>query len=177
MFSPIHWQTGSKNPNEIPERPYSGAASAERSRIVHQNSNPNPNSDQYSPSYRDIYSPPIAGANFSYQGGHIPLNNEVRHAREGFLTDVKSQLRVATEQLDLARKEAYENNQKAIELEKSIASFWNPELKKERLARKEENMKYMQLKEQLAKVLEQNNQLQVIKTILLKKKLFLNPQF
>ena len=169
MFSPVNWgaSTDGKN-NEIPERPYSGVGipSADRNLLNNNNNNngimnnqqPTMPSAQLHPAYRDLYSPPTVS--YPYQGGHVPINSEVRHAREVFLTDLKSQLRSTAEQLEISRKEAHENSQKAMELEKSISSFWNPELKKERLARKEENVKFLALKDQHNKVLDQNAQLQ-----------------
>ena len=144
MFSPVNWpSTNTAKVTDLPERPYSNAPP-----LNMQNPNPPGGGHPSSP-----YSPP--------NWGHVPLNNEVRHAREVYLTDVKSQLRMTSEQLDRARKDLHERDLKIAELEKSISSFWNPELKKERLARKEEYVKLIALKDQQKQFIEENHQLRV----------------
>ncbi|KAI1890313.1 hypothetical protein AGOR_G00152450 [Albula goreensis] len=82
-------------------------------------------------------------------------------ARDGALLDMQSQMRELQRENELLRRELDLKDSKLGSSTNSIKTFWSPELKKERVMRREEAARMSVLKEQMRVTHEENQHLQL----------------
>ncbi|XP_041446891.1 ERC protein 2-like isoform X3 [Xenopus laevis] len=94
-----------------------------------------------------------------HQHHHVP--SMLRQVRDSTLLDLQVQLKDLQRENELLRKELDIKDSKLGSSMNSIKTFWSPELKKERVLRKEEAARMSVLKEQMRVSSEENQHLQL----------------
>ncbi|XP_055468345.1 ERC protein 2 [Psammomys obesus] len=92
---------------------------------------------------------------------HHQLPSMLRQVRDSTMLDLQAQLKELQRENDLLRKELDIKDSKLGSSMNSIKTFWSPELKKERVLRKEEAARMSVLKEQMRVSHEENQHLQL----------------
>ncbi|XP_057179904.1 ELKS/Rab6-interacting/CAST family member 1 isoform X3 [Triplophysa rosa] len=94
---------------------------------------------------------------------HMPstVPHSLRQARDNTIMDLQAQLKEVLRENDLLRKEVDVKESKLSSSMNSIKTFWSPELKKERVLRKDEVSKITVWKEQYSVVQDENQHLQM----------------
>ncbi|XP_056604549.1 ELKS/Rab6-interacting/CAST family member 1 isoform X9 [Triplophysa dalaica] len=87
--------------------------------------------------------------------------HSLRQARDNTIMDLQAQLKEVLRENDLLRKEVDVKESKLSSSMNSIKTFWSPELKKERVLRKDEVSKITVWKEQYSVVQDENQHLQM----------------
>uniref|UniRef100_A0A3B3R3K6 ELKS/RAB6-interacting/CAST family member 2 n=1 Tax=Paramormyrops kingsleyae TaxID=1676925 RepID=A0A3B3R3K6_9TELE len=110
-------------------------------------------------------------------GGMPPHSHQVpsglRQLRDNAMLDLQSQMKDLQRENDLLRRELDVKDSKLGSSMNSIKTFWSPELKKERVMRKEEIARTSVLKEQM-RVTHEENQVDALRLRLEEKESFLN---
>uniref|UniRef100_A0A8C9S959 ELKS/RAB6-interacting/CAST family member 2 n=1 Tax=Scleropages formosus TaxID=113540 RepID=A0A8C9S959_SCLFO len=88
----------------------------------------------------------------------------LRQVRDNAMMDLQSQLKELQRENDLLRREMEVKENKLGSSMNSIKTFWSPELKKERVLRKEEAARTSVMKEQMRLTQEENQQLDARRT-------------
>ncbi len=83
------------------------------------------------------------------QAAFLPSTQDLRHARDTLILDLQSQIAELNKECAAYQMELEMTRDKLGSSMNSIKTFWSPELKKERVMRKEESGKLMTLSEQL----------------------------
>ncbi|KAF7665459.1 hypothetical protein LDENG_00142670 [Lucifuga dentata] len=96
-----------------------------------------------------------------HQGGPSALLRQAMRSSGGELLEMQAQLRDMQRENELLRRELDLKDSKLGSSTNSIKSFWSPELKKERIMRKEEAARTSILKEQMRVTHEENQHLQM----------------
>uniref|UniRef100_W5NA32 ELKS/RAB6-interacting/CAST family member 2 n=1 Tax=Lepisosteus oculatus TaxID=7918 RepID=W5NA32_LEPOC len=89
---------------------------------------------------------------------HHQVPSALRQVRDSTMLDLQAQLKDLQRENDLLRKELDIKDSKLGSSMNSIKTFWSPELKKERVLRKEEAARMSVLKEQMRVTHEENQQ-------------------
>ncbi|XP_004864382.1 ERC protein 2 isoform X12 [Heterocephalus glaber] len=92
---------------------------------------------------------------------HHQVPSMLRQVRDSTMLDLQAQLKELQRENDLLRKELDIKDSKLGSSMNSIKTFWSPELKKERVLRKEEAARMSVLKEQMRVSHEENQHLQL----------------
>ncbi|CAN8186139.1 unnamed protein product [Coccothraustes coccothraustes] len=92
---------------------------------------------------------------------HHQVPSMLRQVRDSTMLDLQAQLKDLQRENDLLRKELDIKDSKLGSSMNSIKTFWSPELKKERVLRKEEAARMSVLKEQMRVTHEENQHLQM----------------
>uniref|UniRef100_A0A8C0G680 ELKS/RAB6-interacting/CAST family member 2 n=1 Tax=Chelonoidis abingdonii TaxID=106734 RepID=A0A8C0G680_CHEAB len=92
---------------------------------------------------------------------HHQVPSVLRQVRDSTMLDLQAQLKELQRENDLLRKELDIKDSKLGSSMNSIKTFWSPELKKERVLRKEEAARMSVLKEQMRVSHEENQHLQL----------------
>ncbi|XP_066051444.1 ERC protein 2 isoform X4 [Chamaea fasciata] len=92
---------------------------------------------------------------------HHQVPSMLRQVRDSTMLDLQAQLKDLQRENDLLRKELDIKDSKLGSSMNSIKTFWSPELKKERVLRKEEAARMSVLKEQMRVSHEENQHLQM----------------
>uniref|UniRef100_A0A8C4XGB9 ELKS/RAB6-interacting/CAST family member 2 n=1 Tax=Erpetoichthys calabaricus TaxID=27687 RepID=A0A8C4XGB9_ERPCA len=99
---------------------------------------------------------------YADHGSHYhSVPSALRQGRDGGIHDLQNQLKDLQRENDLLRKELDIKDNKLGSSMNSIKTFWSPELKKERVLRKEEAARMSVLKEQMRVTQEENQHLQL----------------
>uniref|UniRef100_A0A8C4TFK9 ERC protein 2 n=1 Tax=Erpetoichthys calabaricus TaxID=27687 RepID=A0A8C4TFK9_ERPCA len=94
---------------------------------------------------------------YADHGSHYhSVPSALRQGRDGGIHDLQNQLKDLQRENDLLRKELDIKDNKLGSSMNSIKTFWSPELKKERVLRKEEAARMSVLKEQMRVTQEEN---------------------
>ena len=83
------------------------------------------------------------------QAMFLPPPSDLRHARDTLLLDLQAQMAALNKECMILQQELDLTRDKLSSSMNSIKTFWSPELKKERVLRKEESARLMALSEQL----------------------------
>uniref|UniRef100_A0A8C5KQ41 ELKS/RAB6-interacting/CAST family member 2 n=1 Tax=Jaculus jaculus TaxID=51337 RepID=A0A8C5KQ41_JACJA len=101
------------------------------------------------------------GLSSSSHHHHHQVPSMLRQVRDSTMLDLQAQLKELQRENDLLRKELDIKDSKLGSSMNSIKTFWSPELKKERVLRKEEAARMSVLKEQMRVSHEENQHLQL----------------
>ncbi|XP_048211756.1 ERC protein 2 isoform X2 [Perognathus longimembris pacificus] len=101
------------------------------------------------------------GLSSSAHHHHHQVPSMLRQVRDNTMLDLQAQLKELQRENDLLRKELDIKDSKLGSSMNSIKTFWSPELKKERVLRKEEAARMSVLKEQMRVSHEENQHLQL----------------
>uniref|UniRef100_A0AAQ4PIP2 ELKS/RAB6-interacting/CAST family member 2 n=1 Tax=Gasterosteus aculeatus aculeatus TaxID=481459 RepID=A0AAQ4PIP2_GASAC len=112
-------------------------------------------------SYSDLGSLSMLHHHHHHQGVPSALLRQAVRSSGGELLEMQVQLRDMQRENDLLRRELDLKDSKLGSSTNSIKSFWSPELKKERIMRKEEATRTSILKEQMRVTHEENQHLQM----------------
>ncbi|XP_068019772.1 ERC protein 2 isoform X4 [Melanerpes formicivorus] len=114
-------------------------------------------------SHTDVlsYSDQHGGLTTSSHHHHHQVPSMLRQVRDSTMLDLQAQLKELQRENDLLRKELDIKDSKLGSSMNSIKTFWSPELKKERVLRKEEAARMSVLKEQMRVSHEENQHLQM----------------
>ncbi|XP_057625455.1 ERC protein 2 isoform X2 [Chionomys nivalis] len=114
-------------------------------------------------SHTDIlsYTDQHGGLSGSSHHHHHQVPSMLRQVRDSTMLDLQAQLKELQRENDLLRKELDIKDSKLGSSMNSIKTFWSPELKKERVLRKEEAARMSVLKEQMRVSHEENQHLQL----------------
>ncbi|XP_044109290.1 ERC protein 2 isoform X2 [Neovison vison] len=114
-------------------------------------------------SHTDVlsYTDQHAGLTSSSHHHHHQVPSMLRQVRDSTMLDLQAQLKELQRENDLLRKELDIKDSKLGSSMNSIKTFWSPELKKERVLRKEEAARMSVLKEQMRVSHEENQHLQL----------------
>uniref|UniRef100_F6PN94 ELKS/RAB6-interacting/CAST family member 2 n=1 Tax=Monodelphis domestica TaxID=13616 RepID=F6PN94_MONDO len=114
-------------------------------------------------SHTDVlsYTDQHGGLTTSAHHHHHQVPSMLRQVRDSTMLDLQSQLKELQRENDLLRKELDIKDSKLGSSMNSIKTFWSPELKKERVLRKEEAARMSVLKEQMRVSHEENQHLQL----------------
>ena len=84
------------------------------------------------------------------QAQYLPSGHDMsRHSRDSLLLDMQSQMADMNKECAILQHELEASREKLSSSMNSIKTFWSPELKKERMIRKEENARFSALADQL----------------------------
>ncbi|XP_058278207.1 ERC protein 2 [Hirundo rustica] len=114
-------------------------------------------------SHTDVlsYTDQHGGLTTSSHHHHHQVPSMLRQVRDSAVLDLQAQLKDLQRENDLLRKELDIKDSKLGSSMNSIKTFWSPELKKERVLRKEEAARMSVLKEQMRVSHEENQHLQM----------------
>uniref|UniRef100_A0A672VBR0 ELKS/RAB6-interacting/CAST family member 2 n=1 Tax=Strigops habroptila TaxID=2489341 RepID=A0A672VBR0_STRHB len=114
-------------------------------------------------SHTDVlsYTDQHGGLTTSSHHHHHQIPSMLRQVRDSTMLDLQAQLKELQRENDLLRKELDIKDSKLGSSMNSIKTFWSPELKKERVLRKEEAARMSVLKEQMRVSHEENQHLQM----------------
>uniref|UniRef100_A0A8D3CG08 ELKS/RAB6-interacting/CAST family member 2 n=1 Tax=Scophthalmus maximus TaxID=52904 RepID=A0A8D3CG08_SCOMX len=112
-------------------------------------------------SYSDLGSLSMLHHHHHHQGVPSALLRQAVRSSGGELLEMQAQLRDMQRENELLRRELDLKDSKLGSSTNSIKSFWSPELKKERIMRKEEAARTSILKEQMRVTHEENQHLQM----------------
>ncbi|XP_027556716.1 ERC protein 2 [Neopelma chrysocephalum] len=114
-------------------------------------------------SHTDVlsYTDQHGGLTTSAHHHHHQVPSMLRQVRDSTMLDLQAQLKDLQRENDLLRKELDIKDSKLGSSMNSIKTFWSPELKKERVLRKEEAARMSVLKEQMRVSHEENQHLQL----------------
>ncbi|XP_040424809.1 ERC protein 2 isoform X8 [Cygnus olor] len=114
-------------------------------------------------SHTDVlsYTDQHGGLTTSSHHHHHQVPSMLRQVRDSTMLDLQAQLKDLQRENDLLRKELDIKDSKLGSSMNSIKTFWSPELKKERILRKEEAARMSVLKEQMRVSHEENQHLQM----------------
>ncbi|NXJ25505.1 ERC2 protein, partial [Dicrurus megarhynchus] len=114
-------------------------------------------------SHTDVlsYTDQHGGLTTSAHHHHHQVPSMLRQVRDSTMLDLQAQLKDLQRENDLLRKELDIKDSKLGSSMNSIKTFWSPELKKERVLRKEEAARMSVLKEQMRVSHEENQHLQM----------------
>uniref|UniRef100_A0A3B3ZDE6 Uncharacterized protein n=1 Tax=Periophthalmus magnuspinnatus TaxID=409849 RepID=A0A3B3ZDE6_9GOBI len=112
-------------------------------------------------SYSDLGSLSMLHAHHHHQGVPSALLRQAVRSSGGELLEMQAQLRDMQRENEMLRRELDLKDSKLGSSTNSIKSFWSPELKKERIMRKEEAARTSILKEQMRVTHEENQHLQM----------------
>ncbi|XP_068763666.1 ERC protein 2 isoform X3 [Struthio camelus] len=114
-------------------------------------------------SHTDVlsYTDQHGGLTTSSHHHHHQVPSMLRQVRDSTMLDLQAQLKELQRENDLLRKELDIKDSKLGSSMNSIKTFWSPELKKERVLRKEEAARMSVLKEQMRVSHEENQHLQM----------------
>uniref|UniRef100_A0A8C4FER9 ELKS/RAB6-interacting/CAST family member 2 n=1 Tax=Catagonus wagneri TaxID=51154 RepID=A0A8C4FER9_9CETA len=114
-------------------------------------------------SHTDVlsYTDQHGGLTSSSHHHHHQVPSMLRQVRDTTMLDLQAQLKELQRENDLLRKELDIKDSKLGSSMNSIKTFWSPELKKERVLRKEEAARMSVLKEQMRVSHEENQHLQL----------------
>ncbi|NXN28883.1 ERC2 protein, partial [Nycticryphes semicollaris] len=114
-------------------------------------------------SHTDVlsYTDQHGGLTASSHHHHHQVPSMLRQVRDSTMLDLQAQLKDLQRENDLLRKELDIKDSKLGSSMNSIKTFWSPELKKERVLRKEEAARMSVLKEQMRVSHEENQHLQM----------------
>ncbi|XP_030812543.1 ERC protein 2 isoform X3 [Camarhynchus parvulus] len=114
-------------------------------------------------SHTDVlsYADQHGGLTTSSHHHHHQVPSMLRQVRDSTMLDLQAQLKDLQRENDLLRKELDIKDSKLGSSMNSIKTFWSPELKKERVLRKEEAARMSVLKEQMRVSHEENQHLQM----------------
>ncbi|KAH1167358.1 hypothetical protein KIL84_002841 [Mauremys mutica] len=114
-------------------------------------------------SHTDVlsYTDQHGGLTTSSHHHHHQVPSMLRQVRDSTMLDLQVQLKELQRENDLLRKELDIKDSKLGSSMNSIKTFWSPELKKERVLRKEEAARMSVLKEQMRVSHEENQHLQL----------------
>ncbi|XP_030901936.2 ERC protein 2 [Melopsittacus undulatus] len=114
-------------------------------------------------SHTDVlsYTDQHGGLTTSSHHHHHQVPSMLRQVRDSTMLDLQAQLKDLQRENDLLRKELDIKDSKLGSSMNSIKTFWSPELKKERVLRKEEAARMSVLKEQMRVSHEENQHLQM----------------
>ncbi|XP_006519005.1 ERC protein 2 isoform X14 [Mus musculus] len=114
-------------------------------------------------SHTDVlsYTDQHGGLSGSSHHHHHQVPSMLRQVRDSTMLDLQAQLKELQRENDLLRKELDIKDSKLGSSMNSIKTFWSPELKKERVLRKEEAARMSVLKEQMRVSHEENQHLQL----------------
>ncbi|XP_068940676.1 ERC protein 2 [Petaurus breviceps papuanus] len=114
-------------------------------------------------SHTDVlsYTDQHGGLTTSSHHHHHQVPSMLRQVRDNTMLDLQAQLKELQRENDLLRKELDIKDSKLGSSMNSIKTFWSPELKKERVLRKEEAARMSVLKEQMRVSHEENQHLQL----------------
>ncbi|XP_017924025.1 ERC protein 2 [Manacus vitellinus] len=114
-------------------------------------------------SHTDVlsYTDQHGGLTTSAHHHHHQVPSMLRQVRDSAVLDLQAQLKDLQRENDLLRKELDIKDSKLGSSMNSIKTFWSPELKKERVLRKEEAARMSVLKEQMRVSHEENQHLQL----------------
>ncbi|XP_075288976.1 ERC protein 2 isoform X3 [Opisthocomus hoazin] len=117
-------------------------------------------------SHTDVlsYTDQHGGLTTSSHHHHHQVPSMLRQVRDSTMLDLQSQLKELQRENDLLRKELDIKDSKLGSSMNSIKTFWSPELKKERVLRKEEAARMSVLKEQMRVSHEENQFLDARRT-------------
>ncbi|XP_068019769.1 ERC protein 2 isoform X1 [Melanerpes formicivorus] len=117
-------------------------------------------------SHTDVlsYSDQHGGLTTSSHHHHHQVPSMLRQVRDSTMLDLQAQLKELQRENDLLRKELDIKDSKLGSSMNSIKTFWSPELKKERVLRKEEAARMSVLKEQMRVSHEENQFLDARRT-------------
>uniref|UniRef100_A0A5F8GSE0 ELKS/RAB6-interacting/CAST family member 2 n=1 Tax=Monodelphis domestica TaxID=13616 RepID=A0A5F8GSE0_MONDO len=117
-------------------------------------------------SHTDVlsYTDQHGGLTTSAHHHHHQVPSMLRQVRDSTMLDLQSQLKELQRENDLLRKELDIKDSKLGSSMNSIKTFWSPELKKERVLRKEEAARMSVLKEQMRVSHEENQFLDARRT-------------
>ncbi|XP_048344034.1 ERC protein 2 isoform X9 [Sphaerodactylus townsendi] len=130
-------------------------------RVTAMGSSPNIASAGLSHSDLLSYTDQHGGLTTSSHHHHHQLPSMLRQVRDSTMLDLQAQLKDMHRENDLLRKELDIKDSKLGSSMNSIKTFWSPELKKERVLRKEEAARMSVLKEQMRVSHEENQHLQL----------------
>ncbi|XP_053233830.1 ERC protein 2 isoform X2 [Podarcis muralis] len=130
-------------------------------RVTAMGSSPNIASAGLSHSDLLSYTDQHGGLTTSAHHHHHQIPSMLRQVRDSTMLDLQAQLKELQRENDLLRKELDIKDSKLGSSMNSIKTFWSPELKKERVLRKEEAARMSVLKEQMRVSHEENQHLQL----------------
>ncbi|XP_060095750.1 ERC protein 2 isoform X2 [Heteronotia binoei] len=130
-------------------------------RVTAMGSSPNIASAGLSHSDLLSYTDQHGGLTTSSHHHHHQIPSMLRQIRDSTMLDLQAQLKELQRENDLLRKELDIKDSKLGSSMNSIKTFWSPELKKERVLRKEEAARMSVLKEQMRVSHEENQHLQL----------------
>nr|XP_056716396.1 ERC protein 2 isoform X11 [Euleptes europaea] len=130
-------------------------------RVTAMGSSPNIASAGLSHSDLLSYTDQHGGLTTSSHHHHHQIPSMLRQVRDSTMLDLQAQLKELQRENDLLRKELDIKDSKLGSSMNSIKTFWSPELKKERVLRKEEAARMSVLKEQMRVSHEENQHLQL----------------
>ncbi|XP_054833137.1 ERC protein 2 isoform X2 [Eublepharis macularius] len=130
-------------------------------RVTAMGSSPNIASVGLSHSDLLSYTDQHGGLTTSSHHHHHQIPSMLRQVRDSTMLDLQAQLKELQRENDLLRKELDIKDSKLGSSMNSIKTFWSPELKKERVLRKEEAARMSVLKEQMRVSHEENQHLQL----------------
>ncbi|XP_060544308.1 ERC protein 2 [Pantherophis guttatus] len=133
-------------------------------RVTAMGSSPNIASVGLSHSDLLSYTDQHGGLTTSSHHHHHQIPSMLRQVRDSTMLDLQAQLKELQRENDLLRKELDIKDSKLGSSMNSIKTFWSPELKKERVLRKEEAARMSVLKEQMRVSHEENQVLDARKT-------------
>nr|XP_060622057.1 ERC protein 2 isoform X4 [Anolis sagrei ordinatus] len=131
------------------------------SRVTAMGSSPNIASAGLSHSDLLSYTDQHGGLTTASHHHHHQIPSMLRQVRDSTMLDMQAQLKELQRENDLLRKELDIKDSKLGSSMNSIKTFWSPELKKERVLRKEEAARMSVLKEQMRVSHEENQHLQL----------------
>ncbi|XP_067319652.1 ERC protein 2 isoform X16 [Anolis sagrei] len=129
------------------------------SRVTAMGSSPNIASAGLSHSDLLSYTDQHGGLTTASHHHHHQIPSMLRQVRDSTMLDMQAQLKELQRENDLLRKELDIKDSKLGSSMNSIKTFWSPELKKERVLRKEEAARMSVLKEQMRVSHEENQEL------------------
>ncbi|XP_062977369.1 ERC protein 2 isoform X2 [Elgaria multicarinata webbii] len=130
-------------------------------RVTAMGSSPNIASIGLSHSDLLSYTDQHGGLTTSAHHHHHQIPSMLRQVRDSTMLDLQAQLKELQRENELLRKELDIKDSKLGSSMNSIKTFWSPELKKERVLRKEEAARMSVLKEQMRVSHEENQHLQL----------------
>ncbi|XP_026576640.1 ERC protein 2 [Pseudonaja textilis] len=133
-------------------------------RVTAMGSSPNIASAGLSHSDLLSYTDQHGGLTTSSHHHHHQIPSMLRQVRDSTMLDLQAQLKELQRENELLRKELDIKDSKLGSSMNSIKTFWSPELKKERVLRKEEAARMSVLKEQMRVSHEENQVLDARKT-------------
>nr|XP_056716310.1 ERC protein 2 isoform X1 [Euleptes europaea] len=133
-------------------------------RVTAMGSSPNIASAGLSHSDLLSYTDQHGGLTTSSHHHHHQIPSMLRQVRDSTMLDLQAQLKELQRENDLLRKELDIKDSKLGSSMNSIKTFWSPELKKERVLRKEEAARMSVLKEQMRVSHEENQFLDARRT-------------
>ncbi|XP_053233831.1 ERC protein 2 isoform X3 [Podarcis muralis] len=133
-------------------------------RVTAMGSSPNIASAGLSHSDLLSYTDQHGGLTTSAHHHHHQIPSMLRQVRDSTMLDLQAQLKELQRENDLLRKELDIKDSKLGSSMNSIKTFWSPELKKERVLRKEEAARMSVLKEQMRVSHEENQFLDARRT-------------